>query len=724
MRNLKKDLLTRRRLLRNGALMASASVCAPWASGLAQAAGNAPTDNAQTWTIGNDLVKRVIAFSPRTAGPVNTGLFTQEFADLSIGASFIPQTTAQKGAPGEFSFICNGETCGSGTFDLVGASESAIAGGKSLAVRLLHGSLALEVTVVYRVYDGHAAIRKHLVLRNTGSTPLRISHLEIESAPLSLGRADELTLLTQYGAVPREIFYTGRSEDACLMLENGRNGHGLAIINEVPGYMKRTEVAGWDYPESTPIRVMYDTDLMPFERTVAAGEEFTTACASLVPFRRGDGFRDPQWRLPSYAAQVLERRVDREGPPWIYNTWEPFERGIDKNTTLQLIEAASAMGMDIFTIDDGWQLEYGENTVNTTAFPGGLDPILAALDKQGMRLGLWIPMAAMGTSTSVYRAHPEWAALDQDGKPKTTNTAAGTKAVMCMASGFRETVAARVLDAIERFRLAYVKLDLTTIFNAYGEAPGCWAKGHDHGTWAESLIRIYEGISYVTRRVYEKHPDVLLDLTFELWGQKHIIDAGLVAAGDLDWMSNVEDREPGAAGPIQARQLLYSRAVSMPVEAMLIGNLHADMDPIQERFATVIGSAPVLNGDLRRLSDADRRWWHEKITWFKNLRRTTKISESFFALGSWRQTAPTGWDGFARLAHNGAGVVVLFPNRSNLAEVVVRLPLIPPGSYVTRSVMTGKKLGVFPQADWARGVPVAFANGASVDVLELTPVKA
>ncbi len=56
-----------------------------------------------------------------------------------------------------------------------------------------------------------------------------------------------------------------------------------------------------------------------------------------------------------------------------------------------------------------------------------------------------------------------------------------------MATGFPHVVAQRIIDAIERFHLAYVKLDLTTIFNAYGEAPGCWAKGHDHGTWAESL---------------------------------------------------------------------------------------------------------------------------------------------------------------------------------------------------------------------------------------------
>ena len=388
-----------------------------------------------------------------------------------------------------------------------------------------------------------------------------------------------------------------------------------------------------------------------------------------------------------------------------------------------MIDAASAMGIDIFTIDDGWQQEYGENTVNTAAFPGGLGPILAALEQRGMRLGLWIPMAAIGTSTAVYREHPEWAALDQEGKPKFTGTAAGQKAVMCMASAYRETVAARVLDAIERFRLAYVKLDLTTIFNAYGEAPGCWAKGHDHATWAESLNSIYEGIAYVTRRIFEKHPDVLLDLTFELWGQKHIIDAGLLATGDLDWMSNVDDSRAGAAGPIQARQLLYQRAVSIPVESMLIGNLHADMHPIEERFATAIGSAPVLLGDLRRLSEADRRWWHEKIAWFKNLRKATKISESFFPLGSWQQTAPAAWDGFARLARHGSGVIALFRNQSNAAEAVVKLPAMPDRKNRVRSVMSGRELGVFEKSDWARGVAVRFATEASVEVLEVIPAE-
>ncbi len=712
--------VSRRRLLQNGLLLASSRLCLPWAFGEAataqQHAGAAGAG--RSWTIGNDRIARTVAFQPRT------GLFTQRFSDLATHMDFIVPEKLRR--PQEFSFLCNGRRCaGAGaSFSLVDAAENALANGKALTVRLRHNELPLDVSVVYCVYHGHPALRKHLVLHNSGTSVLHISHLSIEAIAISLGPEDETTLLTQYGAIPREIFYTGRSEDAGLLLANGLSGNGMAVLNEVPGYMKRTEINGFYDTKHVQIGVMYDTDLMPFERALVSGESFTTACASLVAFRNGDGFNDPHWLLPSYTAQVLERRVDAQGPPWIYNTWEPFTRRINHDIVMELIPAAGAMGMDIFTIDDGWQKEYGENTVNLAAFPGGLQPIIQAVESRGMRLGLWIPMAAIGTSTAVYRDHPEWAALDQNGMPKITRTAAGPKAVMCMASAYRETVADRVNDAIERFHLAYVKLDLTTIFNAYGEAPGCWAKDHYHENWPESLDRIYEGISYVTRKVYEQHPDVLLDLTFELWGQKHIIDAGLLAAGDLDWMSNVSDGQPDSAGPLQARQLLYQRAPSMPVEAMLIGNLHADMQPIQERFATAIGSAPVLLGDLRRLGAADRQWYHEKISWFKKLRKSTKISESFFPLGSWLQTTPAAWDGFARFASNGNGVIALFRNKSGATEAMVKLPLLPAGNYKLRSVMTGKEIGAVTESAWKRGVPIKFPGGEPVEVLEVTSMRA
>ena len=669
----------------------------------------------QQWTIGNTEIERSVVFD-------SSGLFTPGLSDLKTNAHFLQPDNLVTNLSNEFSFECNGRLYKghSPDFALLGAAEAPLANGKSLTIHLRAKQLPLDVSVVYNVYTAHPAVRKHLVLQNTGEAALHFSHLEIEDIGPTVGPESETVLNTQYGAIPREIFYTGRSEDAALLIANGRTGVGLAVISEVPGYMKRTEINGWHNDQHVGIRVLYDTDLMPFERSLAPGEQFTTSAVSLVSYRNGDGFRDPHWVLPSYMAKVLMRRVDAHGAPWIYNTWEPFERHVNQALVLKLLDVASNMGLDIFTIDDGWQQEYGENTVNLTAFPGGLKPIQAAVEAKGMRLGLWIPLAAIGTSTADFRDHPEWAALDLQGKQKFTGTAAGQKAVMCLATPFRDAAANRINQAIEQFHLAYVKLDLTTIFNAYGEAPGCWAQGHYHHTWGESLNMIYEGISYVTAKIYQKHPDVLLDLTFELWGQKHVIDAGLLAAGDLDWMSNVDDNKPDSAGPLQARTLLYQRAVSMPVESMLIGNLHAELPTIQESFATEIGSAPLLLGDLRNLTASDQQWYREKIAWFKKLRATTKISESFFPLGNWLQPSAAHWDGFARLSHTGNGVIAVFRNKSNAASADIQLPLMPDGKFKLHSVITNHDLGVFSKEDWIRGVPVKFPRSEPVEILEVT----
>ena len=350
----------------------------------------------QSWTVGNDRIERTITFD------AVSGLVTQRLTDLSHRTEFI-----LPGKPAlEFSFACNGKTRTGATFQMLKAEQSALPDGKSLTIHLQDKTFPLDVSVVYRVYDGHPAIRKWLVLRNTGSTPLHLSHMNIEAIAPSVGPSKETVLNAQYGAIPRETFYTGRSEDAGLFLANARTGDGFAILTEVPGYMKRTEINAWYDTGRVGIGVLYDTDLMPFERSLAPGAEFTTAAVSLLTFRNGDGFNDPHWILPSYTAGVLQRKNIARGAPWIYNTWEPFERSINRDTTLQLIDVAGTMGMDIFTIDDGWQQEYGENTVDPKAFPGGLDAIRECRGSQRHAPGIMDPPGRHRPEHSRLRASP------------------------------------------------------------------------------------------------------------------------------------------------------------------------------------------------------------------------------------------------------------------------------------------------------------------------------
>ena len=156
MKNTTLDLLSRRRLIQSGLLMAAGCAWKPSLLAAAQGAVGSSDSKAaaKTWTIGNDRIGRTLAFDPKT------GLFTQQLSDLSTHTDYIQPGKIVPGMATEFSFVCDGRLC-AGThaeFELVSADEADIEHGKSLTIRLRHKELALEVAVVYCAYyvsSGH-----------------------------------------------------------------------------------------------------------------------------------------------------------------------------------------------------------------------------------------------------------------------------------------------------------------------------------------------------------------------------------------------------------------------------------------------------------------------------------------------------------------------------------------------------------------------------------------
>ena len=123
---------------------------------------------------------------------------------------------------------------------------------------------------------GQPAIRQYLTISNTGTVPATLSHLTVSCEVLFPGPRHNLIAYGGYGEQPRETFFTGRVNDVAVLSEDAKTGFGFAVLSEVPGYMKRTELDdGW----SSSFAAMYDTDLFPFERTLAPHETFTSAAA-------------------------------------------------------------------------------------------------------------------------------------------------------------------------------------------------------------------------------------------------------------------------------------------------------------------------------------------------------------------------------------------------------------------------------------------------------------
>jgi alpha-galactosidase len=143
---------------------------------------------------------------------------------------------------------------------------------------------------------------------------------------------------------------------------------------------------------------------------------------------------------------------------------------------------------------------------------------------------------------------------------------------------------------------------------------------------------------------------------------------------------------------------------------MLIGNLRAETGDPREKFATALGSCPLLLGDLRRLSDAQVVWYGKKIRWHRSLRRALPFHESFFPLGNWRQPSVLEWDGFARLSHAGEGLLALFRNDGAAAEARVQLPLPGAARYTLKSMLRDAPLMERSAAEFCAGFDLSFGD--------------
>lgn len=675
----------------------------------------------RSWTIGNETVEKTITFSG------DKGLSTSSWIHKITGTDFMKQpfdsldAQASFSSGHEFSFVADGRRIqGSGpqkslVADFTGSRvEDLPRSGQALVLSLRVPEIGLSIDVSYAVYPHLPVIRKWLSIRNTSSRAVILSHLAMEDVTIRAASPDKQAVYAGYGVEPREIFYTGRAEDTAIVEENPKTREGFVLMNEVPGWLKRTDLLNW----GQAVSLMYDTDLFPFERKIDPGKTFDSAKVDVAFFQEG-GAEDPHWVVPTYASRILSKKGESFRSPWFYNTWEPFFQNYDASLVRSLIPIAAKMGLDIFTIDTGWSDDYASNEPSKTKFPEGLDGVRQELDSQGMRLGMWVPLAVVSADSQVYREHPDWVMRDYTGAEKTADFPGKNDRVMCLDSPYRAAAARRLNDLIDHFHPAYLKIDLTTVFNAYGEAPGCHAPGHYHSDWAQSLAGIYQGIQAVTNEIYAAHPDLILDLTFELWGQKHIIDYGLLAAGDLDWMSNVDDHSQISAGPLQARTLLYHRALAIPAETMLIGNLRATTPNIEERFATVIGSAPVLLGDLRKLKPDELSWYAEKIQWFKQLRGRLSLNEGFFPLGSWQQPNFDAWDGYARLSHSGEGIIVLFQNQSTDRVARFSIPAYPGGDFTLQPIVSKQGQRKANAQQLRSGIELPFASGHRVEIWQV-----
>lgn len=124
-------------------------------------------------------------------------------------------------------------------------------------------------------------------------------------------------------------------------------------------------------------------------------------------------------RLPWHGAAMKPRPVH-------LNTWEGFYFEHQPEQLKELAEAAAAVGIERFVLDDGWfhgrhhdRAALGDWWPDAGKYPDGLAPLARHVTALGMEFGLWFEPEMVNPDSELHRAHPDWA-LQLDGRPVLT----------------------------------------------------------------------------------------------------------------------------------------------------------------------------------------------------------------------------------------------------------------------------------------------------------------
>ncbi len=213
------------------------------------------------------------------------------------------------------------------------------------------------------------------------------------------------------------------------------------------------------------------------------------------------------------------------------NSWEGFYFDHDEARLKQLADAAAALGIERFVLDDGWfhrrdddRAGLGDWWPDAAKYPAGLGPLAEHVRGLGMEFGLWVEPEMVNPDSDLYRAHPDWA-LQIAGRAPIT---ARNQLVLDLANPLVSDYLFDRLDALLRdLPIAYLK----------------WDHNRDlaHAAGQDGRARYRRQVEAVYRlldRLIDAHPHVEIEACAGGGGR---IDAGIVQRSHRFWTSDCID---------------------------------------------------------------------------------------------------------------------------------------------------------------------------------------
>ena len=273
--------------------------------------------------------------------------------------------------------------------------------------------------------------------------------------------------------------------------------------------------------------------------TLAPGESFRTPELALT--YSDEGLSGASRNFHRWARAHKIAHGDRERKI-LLNSWEGVYFNINEPGMDQMMADIASMGGELFVMDDGWfgdkyprlndSSSLGDWVVDKNKLPNGIQGLVDAADRHGIRFGIWIEPEMANTVSELYEKHPDWI-INAAGRDVVKGRG-GSQVVLDLANPAVQDYVFSIVDGLMTNYpgIDYIKWDANMSVSSHGSSYLSADKQ------SELNIRYHQGFAKVCDRIRAKYPDLTIQACASGGGRASY---GVLPWFDEFWVSDNTD---------------------------------------------------------------------------------------------------------------------------------------------------------------------------------------
>ncbi len=500
-------------------------------------------------------------------------------------------------------------------------------GDQSLEITLSDESIALQVTLIYSVFEESNAITRTVRVKNLdkGGNPVFLERV----MPLCLDMDNRnFEMITLHGSWARErhiqrrpVGYGFQGAESIQGKSSHQDNPFFAIL-EHNADQTQGDCYGFNFvysgnflaqasvSEFDSLRLLMGINPEGFSWKLEPGQEFLSPEVAMVYSSKGIGGMSRSFH-DLYRGHLIRSPWQFKNRPVLVNNWEATYFDFNTQKLIDIAKEAAECGIEMLVMDDGWfggrssdNMALGDWTVNTEKLPGGLEFLVSEVNKLGLKFGIWFEPEMISPDSDLFRAHPDWAVQI----PGRTPALARNQLVLDITRPeVADHVYSRIKSVLKSANIEYVKWDMNRSLCDIASA------NLPADRQGEFFHRYVLALYAMQEKLISDFPNLLLE---NCSGGGARYDAGMLYYGPQIWCS--DDMDPVERLSIQEGTSIVYPLSTMGSHVCVSPNhtTHRHL-PFETRGNVALSGTFGYELDITKLSEEDKAAIPEQIARYK-----------------------------------------------------------------------------------------------------------